>query len=357
MVSLRFLTRFAFCASFFALGVIALGAFTRLIDAGLGCPDWPGCYGQITVPLSEGAQKLALLHYPESHLIAYKAWAEMIHRYFVAGLSLFILSIITLIFSQKKLRTRGNILLSLFLIVLLGYQIMLGQWTVTLKLLPVIVSQHLLGGYFILATLWVVYLNNAQLRHPRMLLSGISSSVNRSPTEAFGNDTWMVIFSVLALILLLMQILLGAWTSTNYASLSCVDFPFCTNDQTMQWHWRAAFNLFSPIGINYEGGVLPVAIRQTIQMAHRFGALILTSYLLIFSMIASHFLKNRPELLKILYLILGLLCVQLCIGISNVVLKLPLVSALSHTLVAALLLISLLTFIVKLIQCERGANT
>ena len=141
MVSQRFLSRVALCASFFALGVIALGAFTRLMDAGLGCPDWPGCYGHLTAPLTDSLEK-----------IAYKAWTEMIHRYFVGGLSILIAIIITMIFSQKTLRTCFNSVMAIFLIVLLSYQIMLGQWTVTLKLLPIIVSQHLLGGYLILST-------------------------------------------------------------------------------------------------------------------------------------------------------------------------------------------------------------
>jgi len=339
-ITKRFLSNLSLAASFFALGVIALGAFTRLIDAGLGCPDWPGCYGHLAVPTTESATQLAL-NYPGSHLTAYKAWAEMIHRYFVGGLSLFILSIVAIIFSQKILRVRYNIILATTLILLLVYQILLGQWTVTLKLLPIIVTQHLLGGFFILSTLWLIYLGNNQALEKRLR----------------GHAVKAIIFGALgALIILLLQISLGAWTSTNYASLSCPDFPFCMNDQTVIMHFKEAFTLFTPIGVNYEGGVLPDAIRQTIQMAHRFGALILTSYLFLLMIFSSLKLKRLPELLKSLYVVLGLLCVQLCIGISNVIFKLPLITAISHNLVAVLLLLAMITLIYKLVVTNRKVS-
>lgn len=321
MVNQHFLSRLAFSASFFALGVIALGAFTRLMDAGLGCPDWPGCYGHMMAPMTSA-----------------KAWTEMIHRYFVGILSILIMIIVIMIFSQRVVRTRSNIFMTLFLILLLSYQIMLGQWTVTLKLLPVIVSQHLLGGYLILATLWVLYLSNR-------------------PPAYTGTEKKLFPWALLGFILLLSQILLGAWTSTNYASLSCADFPFCLNDQAITWHFKQAFNLLSPIGINYEGGVLSTAIRQTIQMTHRLGALVVTSYFVIFIAIASLQLKQRPDLLKSLYIVLGLLCIQLALGISNVIFQLPLITAISHTIVAALLFISWITFIFKLMDSRRGVVT
>ncbi|HSW69238.1 MAG TPA: COX15/CtaA family protein [Gammaproteobacteria bacterium] len=313
-----FLANLSLSASIFALCVIALGAFTRLIDAGLGCPDWPGCYGHIIVPAHDSV----------TSLIVYKAWAEMIHRYFVGGLSILILTIIVLIFGKKSLRFRSNIIFAICLIALLSYQIMLGQWTVTLKLLPIIVTQHLLGGYLILSILWLIFLNN---------------SLNQKKSHVKNILPW----AVLGLIFLLLQITLGAWTSTNYASLSCTDFPLCVNDQAMHWHFKEAFNLFSPAGINYEGGVLPAIIRQTIQMLHRLGALILIFYWLVFFAMANLKLKHRPDLLKIIYIILGLLCVQLSLGISNVIFQLPLIIALSHTVVAALLLISSVTLIFR----------
>jgi heme a synthase len=337
-----FLCRLAMFASFFALGVIALGAFTRLIDAGLGCPDWPGCYGHLTAPLSTNAVANAATAYPGSHVVEYKAWAEMIHRYFVGMLSVLIFGIIFTVFSQRAYRTRANCILAISLALLLVYQILLGQWTVTLKLLPVIVTQHLLGGFLILSVLWLLYLNNnAALRE-------------RLRPQAAGH---LFCGALILLALVFLQILLGAWTSTNYASLSCADFPMCMNDQSMIWHFSAAYNLTAPVGINYEGGVLPESIRQTIQMTHRIGALILTVYLFGFGVFAAGKLKKSLELMKSLYFMFGLLCVQLCIGITNVIFKLPLVTAVSHNLIAVLLLLAVITFIFKLAVTARKATT
>lgn len=327
MVNQKRLATLALFACLFALGVIALGAFTRLIDAGLGCPDWPGCYGQ-AIPNAAHAW---------GQFVSYKAWAEMVHRYAVGILSLLILSIVLTIFFKKELRTRTNITFSVFLLALLAYQIMLGQWTVTLKLLPIIVSQHLLGGFFILSTLWMIYLNNT------LLFSRKQGSI--SPV--------LLPLAILGLLLVLLQISLGAWTSTNYASLSCPDFPFCVNDHPlMPYYFKAAFNLFSPVGVNYQGGVLSDAIRQTIQMTHRFGALVVTTYLFVFMMFAQKKLRGHSDLIRTLYVMIGLLVIQLSLGMMNVLFKLPLHSAISHTLCAALLLITMLTFIFKLLKVK-----
>lgn len=319
-LSLRYLTLFA---CFFALGVIALGAFTRLIDAGLGCPDWPGCYGHfIPTILNQDAS---------SHFIIYKAWAEMIHRYFAGCLGILIIVIFILLF-KKEIRNRTNIFLAISLFLLLSYQVMLGQWTVTLKLLPIIVTQHLLGGYLILSILWLVYLSN---KNNNLVISSASSP-------------WVLRLGYIGLLLLLLQILLGAWTSTNYASLSCPDFPFCHNNQVTRMYFREGFNVYSPLGLNYEGGVLSDAIRQTIHMTHRLGALILTLYLFIYASYAMLTLKRFPVLMQLLYIVFGLLLVQWCLGLTNVIFKLPLLTAISHTIVASLLLLALITFIFKL---------
>jgi cytochrome c oxidase assembly protein subunit 15 len=333
LVKQNFLCRLAGFASFFALSVIALGAFARLIDAGLGCPDWPGCYGHLLAPLNNNVSAI-------NPVVAYKAWAEMIHRYFVGALSTLILVIIGLVASQKKYRNQANVLLSLSLLLLLSYQIMLGQWTVTLKLLPLIVTQHLLGGFSILAVLWLTYLfNNNDLTQRLPLMR------NRS----------LVFLAVIALLLLVLQIALGAWTSTNYASLSCHDFPLCMNNQSLIWHFKEAFNFTAPVGVNYEGGVLPESIRQTIHMTHRLGALVVAVYLVIFCAYAALRVRSSSSLMKSIFIILGLLCLQLCIGITNVIMQLPLATALLHNLVAVLLLLALITFIYKLAVSARKA--
>lgn len=331
------LSRLALCAALFALGVIALGAFTRLIDAGLGCPDWPGCYGHLKVPLTA---QIALQQFPNATFVSYKAWAEMLHRYFVAGLVVFNLVILAVIFGKKMFRVRSNIILAACLLVLIIYQILLGQWTVTLKLLPIVVTQHLLGGFLILLTLWLVYLNN----YYRLVSLAQHADFGSGLVRVKALLPWAII----AVVILFLQITLGAWTSTNYASLSCTDFPFCVNTQTLQLSLRAAFNPMLTTGVNYEGGVLPEVVRQTIQMVHRFGALVLTAYLLFFMMFAMPRLKSFPSLMKSLYVVMGLLCIQLCLGISNVIFKLPLLTALAHNIVAALLLLNMVTFIFKL---------
>lgn len=340
MAKQRFLAILALSASFFALGVIALGAFTRLLDAGLGCPDWPGCYGHLVVPMNHNIQNALNTQYPATPLITYKAWAEMIHRYFVGGLSIFILVIIIAILGNKIIRRKSNIIYACTLVILLVYQIILGQLTVTLKLLPLVVSQHLLGGFFILSTLWLIYLNNR-------------TNNNLANTKIKTLLPWAII----ALILLIFQIALGAWTSTNYASMSCADFPFCNNDHPlMVMHFKEAFYLFSPVGINYEGGVLAESVRQTIQITHRLGALILTFYLLILLFVTTKKFGNIAELMRSVYTILGLLTVQLCLGMANVILKLPLATAILHNVVAALLLLSVLTFIFRLATSKYEAK-
>lgn len=323
MVKREHIAILAWFASVFALCVIALGAFTRLIDAGLGCPDWPLCYGHFIV---------STINPDSAPLVAYKAWAEMIHRYFAGTLSCLILAIVILIFIRtyqtfKKEAWKLNFFLSLALIILVAYQIILGQLTVTLKLLPIIVTQHLLGGYLILSVLWLIYLNNKAKLH---LALG----------RAF------LPWALLGIVLLFLQIMLGAWTSTNYASLSCSDFPLCHHLQaSFSAHFKEAFNIFSPTGINYEGGVLSHEIRQTIQMTHRLGALIVTCYLLILTAILN---INIKPLRGLSYILIGLLFLQICFGISNVVFKLPLMTAIAHTITAVLLLLTLITIAFRL---------
>lgn len=314
----KYLAMTALFAVFFAFTVIGLGAFTRLIDAGLGCPDWPGCYGHFIAPLN----------IPNPSFDVYKAWAEMIHRYFAGTLGIFILIIVGLIFT-KKLRHRSNIILACCLLSLLFYQILLGQWTVTYKLMPIVVTQHLVGGFLLLILLWLVYLNNRKI-----------TIIKSSKAICWG--------TLLGLFILFTQILLGAWTSTNYASLSCPDFPFCLNSQPfLAMHFKEAFTIFSPLGVNYEGGVLSQEARQTIQMLHRFVALLFTMYFILLTVIFSRKIKSF-EITKFIFLLWGLLLTQICIGIVNVLYKLPIITAISHNLVAVVLLLTMVTLVYKL---------
>jgi cytochrome c oxidase assembly protein subunit 15 len=338
----------ALCACFFALGVIGLGAFTRLMDAGLGCPDWPGCYGHMMVPVTAKAREVAATLYPNTHLVTFKAWAEMIHRYFAGCLGFLIIAVIIAML-KNDFHVRSNVVLAICLVGLLAYQILLGQLTVTLKLLPIIVTQHLLGGFLIVSTLWLIYLNNHfELEWGLKVKHAFSPEVMQWRKK-------LIPWAYVGLFILLTQIILGAWTSTNYASLSCPDFPFCMNDQATALHFKEAFNIFAPVGVNYEGGVMSESIRQTIQMSHRIGALIVSLYIFIFTIFSLIKFQRVFELLKSLYVILGLLCLQLSIGISNVIFKLPVITAVSHSLVAVLLLLSMITFTFKLINFKTSS--
>lgn len=317
---LIWLSRLTLIAAVLAWIVIGLGAYTRLTDAGLGCPDWPGCYGHFAVPAVNAT----------TPVIPAKAWAEMIHRYFAATLALLIVLIAGLATLVANAFGFRFLILGMLLFGLLIYQAVLGMWTVTLKLLPVIVTQHLLGGMTLIALLWVLHLKSRQ---------ALYDFIQRD-TLAFLKP-WVLI----GLILVALQIALGAWTSTNYAALSCNHFPFC---QAQPWHYdfTDAFNILSPIGVNYEGGVLSEMARMTIQMTHRFGALIVTLYLFFLTgWIHAQKRKSNslPRLKKVMSFTFFILVVQLCLGISNVLFSLPLITAIAHNLCAALLLASMVT--------------
>lgn len=336
MAKRQYLAMTAIFACFFALAVIGLGAFTRLIDAGLGCPDWPGCYGHLIAPFTNSMPDQMSQLYRSTVFDVYKAWAEMIHRYFAAILGFIILYVVYLIF--HKVRHRQNILLGCTLLILLAYQIFLGQWTVTYKLLPIVVTQHLLGGFLILTSLWLIYLNN---RHGLLNVG----------TQKYGGIRWA---ALLGLIVLFLQILLGAWTSTNYASLSCPDFPFCLNSQPlMKMHIKEAFTIFPAFDVNYEGGVLSEAVRQTIQMMHRLGALIVTLYWFGFTAYCMTKIRVETDIIQLIYLIWGLLLTQIGIGMINIIYKLPVMTAVGHNLVAVLLLLSMVTLVFRLFSSGR----
>jgi cytochrome c oxidase assembly protein subunit 15 len=324
--------------SIWAFLVIALGAYTRLTNAGLGCPDWPGCYGHLSVPTSQTVVQAIDASHPTAPLIAHKAWSEMIHRYFAGALGLLILAVVItgwrhinrLNFSKKQRWP----FIALFLLLL--YQPILGMWTVTWKLMPIIVSQHLLGGMSIFGVLVLSYL---VVQHP---------APNAAPLPV---AKW----AVLGVIILFCQMALGAWTSTNYAAIVCSDFPFC---QLAPWHYdfHQAFTVFTHIGTNYDGGLISDNAKRTIQMVHRIGALIVTLYWFVLAAVT---VLNSPRyqtyqlpLLGSLFLVLGLIIVQIGLGISNVLLARPLLVSICHNLTAALLFTSAIRFAFYSYRCN-----
>ncbi|MGV6827406.1 MAG: COX15/CtaA family protein [bacterium] len=300
--------------------VVGLGAYTRLADAGLGCPDWPGCYGDLLVPENE-AQVENKAYLEQRPLEQGKAWKEMIHRYIAGTLGLLILAIA--IWSWKRRREPGQpVYLPLFLLALVTFQAALGMWTVTLQLKPVVVMGHLLGGFTTLALL---------------VLLALRVRPDRSQVQV--QHRWRSLAGA-ALIMVIVQIALGGWTSANYAALACPDFPTCQGAWVPETDFKEGFVLWRGLGVNYEFGVLEHPARTAIHLAHRIGA-VLT--LFIVGLLAFLLVTKERDIIKNNGLITGiLLLVQVGLGIANVVMGLPIGVAVAHNLVAALLLLSLI---------------
>lgn len=310
--------RFVVFTCVLAFAVILLGAYTRLADAGLGCPDWPGCYGHLTVPPTE-AHVADKSYLEQRALEPEKGWKEMVHRYFAGSLGLAILAIAVWSWLRRRDDPHQPVWLPSFLLALVVFQAALGMWTVTLLLKPVVVMGHLLGGFATFSLLVLLALRTAR---------------RRAPT---GNARWRTAAAV-GLVILVAQIALGGWTSSNYAALACVDFPTCQGSWTPEMDFDEAFVMWRGLGVNYEYGVLEHPARTAIHVTHRVGALVTFLYLgwLVFSI-----LRARGPLAGAALLIGGLLLAQVALGIGNVLLHLPLSVATAHNGVAALLLVSL----------------
>ncbi len=347
--------------------LVAFGAFVRLSDSGLGCPDWPTCYGRLTWP---GHEEVNVA----------KAWPEQVHRHIAAGLGLwvfgltllarrlqrasitpiligcaFIAAAMTLYIKAKgypliagpgsgaamvlgeiallygALSTRGLARWLSFALMLICFQALLGMWTVTLLVKPAIVTAHLLGGLTMLSLL----LYCALLAHLKK--SGLQ--YQRRPSIA---PIWVK----LGIVLLVAQITLGGWVSTNYAALACPDFPKCKGEWLPETDFKEGFVVWREIGANYEGGVLDAPARAAVHLTHRIGAIVVSCYLLLLAFLAlrpktSRFFPDGnikpPALLMCLCLL-----TQISLGISNVVFALPLWVAVGHNATAALLLASMI---------------
>ncbi len=320
--------RLSLLALVLSVVVIMLGAYTRLTDAGLGCPDWPGCYGQMVLPNSSPGLAQAQQTFPGLPIVTHKAWTEMVHRYVAGTLGTFIVILAFWAVCRRFRRQRQPIVAPLLLIGLLAFQVVLGMWTVTLKVLPFIVTLHLLGGMAIASILgWLTFSTK-----PNASLFYVIPAKN---TEIQKLQPWIV----LGLIILIVQIFLGAWTSTNYAALACPDFPYCQGKWLPNTDWHSAFNILSPIGPNYEGGRLAMAARVTIHLTHRYWAFLTFFYLLPIALILI-WLKKYSALKKLGIMLLVLLMLQIGLGIINEVKLLPLAVAVSHNGVAVLLLLT-----------------
>ncbi|MBV2095176.1 MAG: COX15/CtaA family protein [Candidatus Thiodiazotropha sp. (ex Codakia orbicularis)] len=320
--------RLAVITCLLAFCVVLVGAYVRLSDAGLGCPDWPGCYGRMLVPTDATAVTEANLSYADRPLDHAKAWKEMAHRYLAGGLGLAILLLAILAWRGRR-HFNQPLMLPMLLLLLVLFQAALGMWTVTLLVKPFIVTAHLLGGFatFVLLGLLVLKLRPVGIFHA---------------LDTSNSQRWWIRVS---LVILLLQISLGGWTSTNYAALACTEFPTCyAGSWWPEMDFSEAFVLWRGLGVNYEYGVLENSARTAIHMSHRIGALITVITL---GLLAWYLTRpgSSPLLRRLGLALLLLLALQVTLGISNVLGHLPLSIAVAHNGGAALLLLLLVTLI------------
>ncbi|MFG6666341.1 heme A synthase [Halomonas sp. HNIBRBA4712] len=311
---LRWLEYLTLAGTLLTACVILLGAWTRLVDAGLGCPDWPGCYGRLLVPDSDHA---ALVH-PDAPLDPAKAWMEMIHRYMATLLGALVVSLVAL--GRRYRRIEGYPWgLNVVLLVAIAVQGAFGALTVTLKLWPQVVTMHLLGGIAVLVLFFWLHL--------RVRRSVRQQPLRRRPLTALWG---------LAGALLVMQLAFGGWVTSNYAGLACQGIPTCNAQWWPPMDFSEALHLTQTVGPNYLHGQLHAKARTAIQVIHRLGALLLGLSLLALLWRYRHAASVKSGLL----LTLGAFLLQAALGAANVLMWLPLWLALLHTAGAVVLSIS-----------------
>jgi cytochrome c oxidase assembly protein subunit 15 len=306
--------------------VIVLGAYVRLSDAGLGCPDWPGCYGKLLGVPDTGADiESANSEFDRPVEIA-KAWKEMIHRY-AAGLLGILIFIISFILIRKDRNGERHVVSGLVLSGFLIFQALLGMWTVTLQLKPLIVMGHLLGGFTLFNLLAWQWLR----------CQSFDIKLEYQVAQKYFR------FSILAIAVLSIQIALGGWVSSNYAALACVDFPTCQQSWWPAMDFSSGFILWHGLGVDYEFGILDHPARVAIHYTHRIGAVITLIVLGAYLHLLARNAVASPILRKVAWVASGLLILQLFLGFSNVYFKLPLAVAVMHNGVALLLLVSIVS--------------
>jgi cytochrome c oxidase assembly protein subunit 15 len=300
-----------------ALLVVSVGAYTRLADAGLGCPDWPGCYGFLTVPESTIDLTTAEELFPEAPVEVEKAWWEMGHRYIAGILLLIVFAMLVISWRNVKENTPTSLVSALMVLILC--QAAFGAWTVTLKLWPQVVTAHLLGGFATLSLIWLTYLRQG----------GCPSLVRNLPQPT--------LHIKIALAVVILQIMLGGWVSSNYAALACWDFPSCDGSYSPKINLEQGFDLFQGVGPSYLGGLMDSEARRAIHWVHRIGAMFV---LLIVGSLIYQLWAVVP---RVAFLMGFFLVLQIGLGILNVVWALPLLNATAHNTVGALLLLCLVT--------------
>jgi heme a synthase len=308
-IRLKWFRRIALAGAVLAATVVVLGAWVRLTDAGLGCPDWPGCYGHV---------------YPQADHNFSKALHEMIHRYFASSLGLIIFSLMLWALWNRK--DRGLPLVAVVLLfILVCFQGALGALTVTLLLKPLIVTAHLLGGLTTLGILWWL-----SLTLERRGLTAPEAGLRK--------------YTLAALAVLVVQISLGGWTSTNYAAVACPDLPTCQQSWWPHMDFHDAFILWRGLDIDYTGGVLANPARIAIHVTHRIGALAAGSVLIAVGALCAA--RGRSRRLRLIgVLLIGAVLLQIAIGVTMVHFAMPLPLATLHNAGAALLVICMATLL------------
>lgn len=288
--------------------VVVFGAYVRLSDAGLGCPDWPGCYGELTP--HHAAEEIIAEHManPSGPVSMAKAWKEMIHRYLASGIGLLIMAIAFLAWRRRE---RYGLPVALFWLVCL--QGAFGAWTVTMRLMPVVVTTHLLLGMGLLGLVCWLALREWQVGQVELRRTGVVR---------------------LGLVLLFVQIALGGWVSTNYVALACIDFPTCHGAWVpADMDFSGGFSLLRELGLSATGEALPAAALVAIHWAHRLGALLIGGYLIWLGIQ----LVRQPALRANGWALIAGVLLQIALGIANVLMMLPIPLAVGHNAGAALL--------------------
>lgn len=313
--------------------VVVFGAYVRLADAGLGCPDWPGCYGKLTPTLAAEQIHEAYSADPHGPVSMPKAWKEMIHRYLASTLGLLIIAIAVIAW-RKRAEHGAAPVAATALVGVVIFQGMLGMWTVTLLLKPAIVTAHLLGGMTVLGLLaWLA------LRAYRVPRSEVSPMVQA--------------LSWLAFVLLVMQITLGGWVSTNYAALACTDFPTCHGSWWPNADYANAFHVIRELGMTPEGELLSHEALTAIHWMHRIGAVVAGGALFGLAWL----LSRRQATQRIGLALLAAVVLQVLIGVANVVFSLPLWLAAAHNAGAALLVLVMVCITYRLNGAPRPVTT
>lgn len=311
-----------------AFVVVVLGAYVRLSDAGLGCPDWPGCYGKLTPHQAADEIARAQSIQPGGPVSTAKAWKEMVHRYLAGTLGLLVLGIFLLAMKNRK-EAAGSVVLPAVLLGLIVFQALLGMWTVTELLKPFIVTGHLIGGMSTLG-----------------LLTWLWQRECGPSLQGMANARQLRLWGGLALLAVAIQIVLGGWVSTNYAALACTDFPKCQGVWVPRMSFEPAFTLHRELGMDASGNLLTHDALIAIHWTHRLwavGVLFLVGY-------AVFRLIRHPGVAGLGVLLGLLLTIQIGLGMANVWLGLPLAVAVMHNAGAALLLLVLVVINFRLFR-------